>query len=73
MTEQYFKNDAKQMVDMLFDNKLFIDAMTRDNLNEVEELVGYLMQSRFDSYLKAEKLFSKIKTHSHEQDNINNS
>lgn len=61
MTEQYFKTDAKQLVDILFDRKLFIDGLTRDDLNGIEELLQYIMQSRFDSYLRAEKLFSKIK------------
>jgi hypothetical protein len=60
MTETYFKNDAKQIVDMLFDNKLFISTLTRDELNSIEEYLAYSMESKFDSHLRAEKLFSKI-------------
>ena len=61
MTKTYFKNDAKQIIDMLFDNKIFIPTLTRDELNATEEFIEYSMQSRFDTHLKAEKLFSKIK------------
>ena len=63
MTEQYFKSDAKQMVDMLFDNKLFIDRLTRDELNELENLLSFIMQSKFDSHIRAKELFNKIKNH----------
>lgn len=61
MTKEYFKNDAKQIIDLLFDNKIFIPTLTRDELNLTEEFIAYSMQSKFDCHLKAEKLFSKIK------------
>ena len=61
MSETYFKNDAKQIIDILFDNKIFIPTLTRDELNLTEEFIAYSMQSRFDNHLRAEKLFSKIK------------
>lgn len=60
MTHQYFKNDAKQLVDMLFDNKLFIPTLTRDELNGVEEFLQYTMQSKFESHIRAKELFDKI-------------
>jgi hypothetical protein len=60
MTQEYFKRDAKQIVDMLFDNKLFVDRLSRDELNGIEELVCFLMQSRFDSHEKAKHLFDSI-------------
>lgn len=60
MTIDYFKRDAKLIVDGLFDNKLFIERLTRDELNGIEELIGYLMQSKFESHLRAHELFDKI-------------
>jgi hypothetical protein len=67
MTEQYFKSDAKQMVDMLFDTKIFIPTLTRDELNGIEELIQYILQSKFDSHIRVEKLFSKIKDKNNQQ------
>lgn len=60
MEKTYFKNDAKQIVDMLFDNKLFKEDMTRDSLNLIEDFIDSSMQGRCDSHLKCEKLMDKI-------------
>lgn len=61
MDEKYFKNDAKQMVDVMFDTKLFKEDVTRDDMNGFEDLIQYLLQSRFDSYVKIKELFDKTK------------
>lgn len=63
MEQQYFKTDAKQITDMLFNSKILVPDLTRDDLNGIEELLQYLMQSRFENHLKAEKLFEKINKH----------
>jgi hypothetical protein len=55
-----FKADAKQIVDMLFDAKLFKESITRDHMNTLEELVKSIMQSRFDSHIKMKELSKKI-------------
>lgn len=60
MEDKYFKTDAKQIVDMLFDTKVFKDDMTRDDFNNLEDFVGYLLQSKFDSYVKVTKLMDSI-------------
>lgn len=60
MTEKYFKQDAKQIVDTLFDNKLFIDSLTRDDLNSIEDYLQYAMESRFNSHVKSKELSIKI-------------
>lgn len=60
MEEKIFKADAKQIVDMAFDNKLFKEEITRDDFNGFEDLIQYLLQSRFDSYQRVEKLMAKI-------------
>ena len=61
-TEQYFKNDAKQIIDTLFDGKLFIDTLTRDDLNSLEDWVCFAMNSKFNSIQRAKDLFEKIKS-----------
>jgi len=60
MQQQIFKNDAKQIVDLMFNTKLFNDDVTRDTMNEFEELITFLLQSRFDSYVKIDSLLKKL-------------
>lgn len=57
--EKQFKNDAKSIVDALFEKKYFDDDVTRDQLQAIEELIQYLMTTRFESYMKIEKLSEK--------------
>lgn len=61
MDDKIFKQDAKQMVDMMFDSNLFHDNVTRDNMNTFEELIRFLLQSKFDSYMRLEKLKESVK------------
>ena len=51
MENKIFEQDAKQMVDMMFDANLFHDNVTRDNMNTFEELIRSLLESKFDSYI----------------------
>ena len=59
-TNKIFKQDAKSIVDTLFETKIFRGDITRDELNTIEELIYYCMSARFDSLLRAEKLFKRI-------------
>ena len=61
MTENYFKQDVKRIVDMLFDSKSFHAQITRDDMNAVEDLLCYLLQSKYDSYIRCTSLLQKIK------------
>lgn len=60
--EKIYKADAKQIVDMLFNTKVFREDITRDGIDGVEDLIAFLLSSRFESYQRAEKLFEKITT-----------
>ena len=60
MDENIFKNDSKQIVDLFFNEKLFQPSVTRDDMNSVEELIAFLLQSRFEGYKRCEKLMEKI-------------
>lgn len=61
MSDQLFKNDAKSIVDTLFDTKVFADKVTRDNMQELEALIEYMMQSRYNSRIKAMEIMDRIK------------
>lgn len=60
MEDKIFKADAKQIVDMAFDNKLFKNELTRDDFNAFEDLIQFLLQSRFESYQRVDKLMKSI-------------
>ena len=61
MDEKIFKQDAKQIVDLAFDKKLFKDEITRDDMNAFEELIDFFLLSRYESYKKAERLLQRLK------------
>ena len=61
MDENIFKQDVKQIVDLEFDKKLFKDEITRDDMNAFEELIDFLLSSRYESYKRAEKLLESSK------------
>lgn len=54
------KEEAKSIVDVLFDNKLFRTDITRDDMNVLEELINHTLNSRVSMYLKAKALFDRI-------------
>ena len=60
MKDKTFKNDAKQIVDMCFDTKIFKENITRDDMNVFEEHITYLLQSRFESYKKLSSLMDRV-------------
>lgn len=56
-----FRDDAKQMTDMLFDKRLFVDSLTRDDMNAFEDLIDLLLNSKFESHLRCESFLKAIK------------
>lgn len=67
MENKIFKQDAKQIVDMAFDKKIFKDELTRDDFNAFEDLILFLLESRFESYKRVEKLMQSIETNKNKQ------
>jgi hypothetical protein len=61
MDKEIFKLDAKTIVDLSFNNKLFKDEVTRDDMDKFEDLLSYLLQSKYESYKRAEELLKKLK------------
>lgn len=56
-----FRQDAKTIVDAWFDAKIFRDEITRDDMNVIEDLLEYMLTTRFDSYVRLLELSNKIK------------
>lgn len=63
MEDKFFKQDAKSVVDMAFNAKLFKDDLTRDHFNAFEELIEYLLQSRFEGYKKTLKYLESVENY----------
>lgn len=64
MKNKLFKNDAKHIVDLLFDSGLLAPGMTRDEMNILEDTLGYMLKSRYDSYIRLHGLKEKINNQS---------
>ena len=60
MDDKVFKNDAKNIVDVAFDNRLFKDDLTRDDFNSFEDLLCFMLQSKFETYKRVEALTTRI-------------
>lgn len=43
--ESYYQNEAKRLVDMLFDTKVFNEKTTRDSMQALEDLIAFYLQS----------------------------
>jgi len=55
-----FRRDAKVIVDLCHDSKLFKDHLTRDDMNCFEDFITFVLQSRFDSHIKMHNLLERI-------------
>lgn len=60
MTENQFKQDAKSIVDLAFDTKIFKEDVTRDEMTAFEGLISFILQSKFESYNKAKDLLDRL-------------
>ena len=58
--EKLFTNDAKTMVDTMYDNRLFKDDVTRDDMNAFEDLIDFLLSSRYTGYKRMQDLMERI-------------
>lgn len=59
--EKYNQETAKNIVDALFDSKIFCDDLTRDDLQNVEEILALTIQQNIDSFKKVYPLLQKFK------------
>ena len=53
-------NDAKNVVDLLFETKALDSKITRDQMNTLEEYIGSIIQGRVSNYVNLINLKSKI-------------
>lgn len=66
--DKIFKYDAKMIVDTIFDNKLFKDHLTRDDMTALEDLICICMGSKFESHFRLVELCEKINNSTPDED-----
>lgn len=54
--DKRYHDDAKIIVNMLFDTKQFKESITRPEMEALDNYVAYLLKSRFESYLGLQKI-----------------
>lgn len=55
------KGVAKEVVDILFDNELFKDHLTRSDMNSLEDLIDFQFNSTMKTHIKYSDFFKKLK------------
>ena len=60
--EPYYQRQAKDFVDMMFDNKLLNPDFSRDDMDRVEDYVAYLLQSGSQMSAKTAVMLEQMRT-----------
>ncbi len=61
MEDKVYKQDARQLVDMLFDSKFFRADLLRKDMRAIEDYIKFCLQSKFEGYKKAQALIDSLK------------
>lgn len=59
--EIFYQNQAKQIIDTMFDSKVFNEKLTRDNIQGFEDLLAFYFQSQADSVKKCVEFTNSLK------------
>lgn len=59
--EPFYQMRAKEIIDSMYDNKVFSEKMTRDDMQGYEDLIAFLFQSNAKSVRKSTELAQKLK------------
>lgn len=59
--EDCYQNQAKEIVDLMFETKCFNDKFTRDNMRSLEDLIAFYFQTNARSAYKSAEVILKFK------------
>jgi len=59
--EKYYKREAKELADMLFDKGFLNEDLTRDSVVWLEDYLGFLFQVKTESAVKCALLTKSLK------------
>ena len=60
MTSTIFQSDAQRITNSLFECKAFRTDISRKEMNDIEDLIQYFLQNRFEEYKLSEQLLKNI-------------
>lgn len=55
-----YLDDAKIIVNMLFDTKKFKESITRPEMEQLDEYIAFLLKSKFDSYIRLQAIIDSV-------------
>lgn len=58
--ETYNQMRGKEVVDMMFDGKIFAEKITRDDLKAIEDLIAFEFQCKADSAKRWAKFNNRL-------------
>ncbi len=59
--EGYYKRQAKELIDLLFDKRFLADDLSRESINWLEDYIGFILQSRCDLAARTALLSKKAR------------
>ena len=59
--DPYYQKRAEELVDLLYDKNYINPEINRKSLSELEDYIGYVLQSQSESAAKSATLLAKIK------------
>jgi hypothetical protein len=59
--EPYYQTQAKDIIDSMFNNKVFNSKMTRDDMQGFEDLIAFYFQSHANTVRKCAEFSNSIK------------
>jgi len=59
--DRYYKRQAKDLVDLLFDKRFLADDLSREATEWLEDYIGFLLQSYCQTAAKAATLTKKLR------------
>ena len=60
-TEEYYKKQAKEEINMLFDKNFLNPDLTRESIDWLEDYMGFLFQSKCDMAARCAVLTARLK------------
>lgn len=59
--DTYYKRQAKDLVNTLFDKRFLSDNLSRESIDWLEDYVGFVIQSQANSAAKCAVLVAKVR------------
>lgn len=59
--EEYYKRQAKDLTNLLFDRGFLADDLTRESIGWLEDYLGFVLQSQCNMAVKGALLLKKVR------------